>query len=116
MTRSVFLVGSVPFRDTEEVFTRCAATLGTCAKRLPDGERGGWLPGEDFRRTRGLIEGHGRSLLDPPITRTVRLADGIAPDALEFEALHYFPNACASYEIFAKLSALGGFRLEHVIR
>jgi hypothetical protein len=107
MTRSVFLVGSVPFKDTEEVFTRCAAALGAYAKRLPDGERGGWLPGEDFRRTRGLIEGHGRSLLNPPITRTVRLADGVTPGELEFEALHYFPNACASYEIFARLKRAG---------
>ncbi len=77
MSRPVFLVGSVPFKDTEEVFTRCAETLGPYAKRFPDGERGGWLPAEDFRKTRGLVEGRGQSLLNPPITRTVRLQEGV---------------------------------------
>ena len=50
MTRPVFLVGSVPFNDTEEVFRRCGDIVGPVARRLPDGERGGWLPGDDFRR------------------------------------------------------------------
>ncbi len=107
MTRPVFLVGSVPFHDTEEVFTRCAASLGPFARRLPDGERGGWLPAEDFRKTRGLIEGRGQSLLNPPITRTVRLREDLTPAQLEFEALHYLPNALASYEIFSKLKRAG---------
>lgn len=107
MCRSVFLVGSVPFANTEEVFTRCAQTLGEHAKRLPDGERGGWLPAEDFRKMRGFEEGQGRSLLNPPVTRTVRLAAGVRPQDLEFETLHYLPNAIASYEIFARLKSRG---------
>jgi hypothetical protein len=107
MSRSVFLVGSVPFNDTEEVFTRCAAALGSHAKRFPDGERGGWLPAEDFRKTRGLVEGRGQSLLNPPITRTVRLQEGVRASELEFEALHYYPNAMASFAIFSRLKREG---------
>lgn len=107
MTRQVFLVGSVPFKDTQEVFTCCAAALGPRVQRLPDGERGGWLPAEDFRRTRGLTEGRGLSLLSPPILRTSRLAPGVRAAELEFEALHYFPNAVASYEVFARLKREG---------
>lgn len=107
MCRPVFLVGSVPFSDTEEVFTRCADLLGAHAARLPDGERGGWLPAEDFRRMKGFEEGQGRSLLNPPVTRTVRLRGGCRAADLEFETLHYFPNALASYAIFARLKQQG---------
>src|SRR5262245_1032297 len=107
MSRSVFLVGSVPFTDTEEVFTQCAATLAPYAKRFPDGERGGWLPAEDFRKMRGLVVGNGQSLLNPPITRTVRLEPGRLASELEFETLHYFPNAMASFEIFSRLKRAG---------
>jgi hypothetical protein len=102
MARPVFLVGSVPFSDTEEVFRRCAATLGKHSARLPDGERGGWLPGEDFRRTRGLVEGRGQSLLSPPISRTVRMSAGTSTQDLAFETLHYLPNARASYAVFSR--------------
>jgi hypothetical protein len=107
MTRPVFLVGSVPFQDTEEVFTRCAQTLGELASRLPDGERHGWLPAEDFRKMRGLAEGRGESLLNPPVTRTLRMEEGVKPTDLEFETLHYFPNARASFEIFSRLKREG---------
>lgn len=107
MSRPVFLVGSVPFHDTEEVFKCCSAALGESARRLPDGERGGWLPAEDFRKTRGLVEGQGRSLLNPPIKQTVRMREGLRASDLEFEALHYLPNALASYEIFSRLKREG---------
>jgi hypothetical protein len=107
MTRPVFLVGSVPFTDTEEVFRCCAAALGKYATRLPDGERGGWLPGEDFLRTRGLVEGRGQSLLNPPISRTVRMSEGTSAQDLAFETLHYLPNAQASYAVFSCLKRSG---------
>src|SRR5262245_1265970 len=102
MARAVFLVGSVPFADTEEVFRRCAEILGPVVRRLPDGERGGWLPGADFKRTRGLVPGRGTSVLNPPISQTVRLGPHETSDQLEFEALHYYPNAVASYEVFSR--------------
>ncbi|HWG32497.1 MAG TPA: hypothetical protein VN676_18245 [Steroidobacteraceae bacterium] len=107
MTRPVFLVGSVPFTDTEEVFRCCATALGKYATRLPDGERGGWLPGDDFRRTRGLIDGRGQSLLNPPISQTVRLSEGTSAQDLAFETLHYLPNAKASYAVFSRLKQAG---------
>jgi hypothetical protein len=77
-------------------------TLGKHSARLPDGERGGWLPGEDFRRTRGLVEGRGQSLLSPPISRTVRMSAGTSTQDLAFETLHYLPNARASYAVFSR--------------
>jgi hypothetical protein len=107
MTRPVFLVGSVPFKDTEEVFRCCSGTLGKHLTCLPDGERGGWLPGEDFRRARGLMEGRGESLLNPPIRQTVRMSEGVAAQDLDFETLHYLPNAQASYAIFSRLKQSG---------
>lgn len=107
MTRPVFLVGSVPFTDTEEVFRRCAAALGKYTARLPDGERGGWLPGEDFRRMRGMVEGRGQSLLNPPISQTVRMSEGTSTQELAFETLHYLPKAQASYEVFSRLKRSG---------
>lgn len=107
MSRPVFLVGSIPYKDTEEVFSRCAAELGELAKRLPDGERGGWLPSEDFSKARGLKVGEGRSLLNPPITRTYRLKEGFSAGDLEFETLHYLPNALASFAIFSRLKREG---------
>jgi hypothetical protein len=107
MPRPVFLVGSVPFSDSAEVFGRCGEILGPLIRRLPDGERGGWLPGEDFKRTRGLVPGHNSSILDPPIKQTVRLAEGVSPDEIGFEALHYYPNATASYRVFAGLRDAG---------
>jgi hypothetical protein len=107
MAKQVFLVGSVPFADTEEVFRRCADILGPVIKRLPDGERGGWLPGEDFRKTRGLSRGRGTSLLNPPISQTVRIAENVTVEHIAFEALHYYPNAIASYDVFCRLREAG---------
>jgi hypothetical protein len=107
MAQQVFLVGSVPFENTEQVFRMCGELIGPVTKRLPDGERGGWLPGADFLKTRGFVPGRGASLLNPPITRTVRLADGITADQIAFEALHYYPNAMSSYGIFARLKEEG---------
>jgi hypothetical protein len=107
MSRPVFLVGSIPFADAEEVFTRCAAELGALAPQLPDGERGGWLPSASFAKTRGLTIGHGRSLLDPPIKQTFRLAAGFRASGVEFESLHYLPNALQSWRIFDRLKQEG---------
>ena len=107
VSRSVYLVGSVPFEDAEAVFRRCSAILGPALNRLPDGERGGWLPGADFTRMSGLVTGNGASLLNPPVTQTVRLAEGTAANALAFEHLHYYPNAIGSYAVFTRLKHQG---------
>lgn len=107
MPRSVYLVGSVPYENTEEVFRRCSAVLGPTLKRLPDGERGGWLPGADFTRMSGLVTGNGASLLNPPVTQTVRLAPGADANRLAFEGLHYYPNAIDSYRAFTRLREEG---------
>jgi hypothetical protein len=101
------LVGSVPFAEAAEVFEQCAAILGPRAKRLPDGELGGWLPGKSFLNTRGLVPGRNESLLNPPISKTVRLAAGVKASDIEFESLHYYPNAVASYATFVKLRREG---------
>jgi methionine synthase II (cobalamin-independent) len=106
MTRPVFLVGSVPY-DAAEVFERCSHALGGLAKRLPDGEKKGWLPGQDFKRTKGLVPGHGDSLHGPPIVETFRPAPDVDPKTIEFETLHYRPNAVASHAIFRDLREAG---------
>ena len=102
MTRQVFLVGSVPY-EPEQVFELCSRKLGSLAKRIPDGELKGWLPGQDFKVTEGLVKGNGDSLHGPPIFETFRPADGTAPESISFERLHYYPNAVASYATFKQL-------------
>jgi hypothetical protein len=69
--------------------------------------RGGWLPGEDFRRdARPHRRAHG-SILNPPISRTLRLDDASNVTDLDFETLHYAPHALHSYAIFQRLRAAG---------
>jgi hypothetical protein len=101
----VYLVGSAPF-EPEEAFQRFAATLGTHAKRLPDGEQHGWLPLRVLDATRGLVPGNDEPIQDtgPSAVRsTLRVADGFEPSDIAFETLHYARAAGDSYAIFARL-------------
>jgi hypothetical protein len=46
MSRDVYLVGSVPMANAQDVFAQVSAALGARIKRLPDGEtgaRGDWI-------------------------------------------------------------------------
>ena len=106
MTRPVFLVGSVPY-EPAEVFERTGHTLGPLLKRIPDGEKKGWLPSDDFRRTKGVVDGKGESISGPPFYKTVRAAEGLAPTDIVFDTLHYRPNAVESYATFKQMKDEG---------
>jgi hypothetical protein len=106
MTRPVFLVGSVPY-EAEETFERCSSSLGRLVKRLPDGEKRGWLPAEGFTRTEGLEPGRGESISGPPFWATVRIKTGVKPEDIRFEHLFYHAHARSSYDIFKRLRAQG---------
>src|SRR5262245_5714250 len=43
MAHGVYLVGSVPMKDAETVFTEVSRALGPLVKRIPDGETGNRL-------------------------------------------------------------------------
>jgi len=106
MTRPVFLVGSVPY-EPAEVFERTGSSLKGLVGRIPDGELKGWLPAADFPKMAGVTAGRGQSISGPPFNTTVRAADGQDIGALNFDTLHYAPNAIDSYAAFKAAKAAG---------
>jgi hypothetical protein len=101
----VFLVGSAPF-EPEETLERFGVTLGGLAKRLPDGEKYGWLPIRVIETTQGVVRGHDEPIqaTGPTAVRsTLRIAEGVPPSDIAFETLHYARAAKESYEIFRRL-------------
>lgn len=107
MARPVFLVGSLPYQPAE-VFERAGAALPGLLASVPDGELKGWLPARDFLAMEGVVAGRGESISGPPFRDTVRAADGVAPERLGFEGLHYLPNALESYKALQLARARGG--------
>ena len=51
--REIHLVGSVPLRPAETVFSTIAGTLSSELNRIPDGEQSGWVDG-----VRSVIAAH----------------------------------------------------------
>ncbi len=116
MPRNVLLVGSVGLEDAETVFRSLAATLGSLAKRFPDGETGKrhyWI-----RWQRELLARHpdfepedsdrGFENFKDTVKRDVfRLRAGVEPSSLRLEPLGYAEEAIASYKIFAGLKRDG---------
>jgi hypothetical protein len=112
--RHVHLVGSVPLRDSREVFETVSAALGPNLLRIPDGETGNrldwitWLEplfanhpafepsGSTFRLHSG-VEGRTRYRLRPGKT----IAD------VTFDNLFYADIAKQSYDVFAALKRQG---------
>jgi len=110
----VYLVGSVPMANTEQVLEAVSGALGTRIKRIPDGEtgkRGDWITwlepvfaaspaleksGEFFRVH---ATGTGRE--------RYKLKAGCKPEDVDFENLHYADFARESFAVFKKLKAAG---------
>ncbi|HVU43321.1 MAG TPA: hypothetical protein VHD86_19925 [Xanthobacteraceae bacterium] len=114
MSRNVYLVGSVPMANTEEVFSSVSAALGSRIKRLPDGEtgeRGDWITwlepvfagnpafvkSGEFFRVHSSGTGRERYTLKP----------GVAVEAVQFPNLFYADVAAQSYAVFKRLKDAG---------
>ncbi len=114
MTRSVYLVGSVPFSSSEEVFKSVAGVLGPCLKWLPDGETGDrldwitWL--EPLFAASPALQPSGKtfSLHDKSSAKTrYTLRPGKRAEDVTFENLFYADNAIASFRTFSNLKRAG---------
>src|SRR5580698_3630673 len=114
MSRSVYLVGSVPMASAGEVFAKVSATLGTRIKRLPDGEtgeRGDWISwlepvfsghpafqkSGEFFRIHATGTGRERYTLKP----------GVKLQDVRFDNLFYADIAKQSYAEFKRLNDAG---------
>jgi len=113
---NVHLVGSVGLKDAESVFRTLAETVGSRAKRYPDGEtdeRGYWI-----RWQKAVLDNHPQFTLEAPDQKLegfkddlernfFRVADGVDPADLTFETLGYADYAKSSYAVFARLKSEG---------
>jgi hypothetical protein len=114
MTRSIYLVGSVPMANARQVFATVSAALGRRIKRLPDGEtgqRGDWITwlepvfaenpafvkSGEFFRVHASGTGRERYTLKP----------GVAPQDVYFDNLYYGDIAKESYAVFKQLKDSG---------
>jgi hypothetical protein len=110
----VYLVGSVPMADAEQVFATVSAALGRRIKRIPDGEtgeRGDWITwlepvfadhpafqkSGEFFRVHASGTGRERYTLRP----------GFAPQDVRFDNLFYADIAQASYAVFKRMKDAG---------
>jgi hypothetical protein len=115
----VHLIGSVPLRDSEEVFRRVAGELGPYLRRLPDGEtgeRGRWIFFQNMMlRAHPAME---EDPTEPPFrfvqwdgkvireTMRLRFKPGVDPNSVIFET-GYDRAAIESYAIFSRLRREG---------
>lgn len=114
MSRPVYLVGSVPFNTTEEVFHHVCEAVGQKLKWLPDGETGErldwitWL--EPIFAASTALEPSGKMFrVHPgasPHTRYT-LKPGMRVQDVKFENLFYADNAIRSFETFARMKREG---------
>jgi hypothetical protein len=115
----VYLVGSVPMANSEQVFEAVSGALGERIKRIPDGEtgeRGDWITwlepvfaaspalqkSGEFFRVHASGTGRERYTLKP----------GRKPEDLHFENLHYADFAKESFAVFRRLKAAGKIAAE----
>ena len=114
MARNIYLVGSVPMANAQQVFTEVSAALGSRIKRLPDGEtgeRGDWISwlepvfsnhpafqkSGEFFRVHATGTGRERYTLKP----------GINPQDVRFDNLFYADIAKQSYAEFKRQKDAG---------
>jgi hypothetical protein len=112
--RDVYLVGSVPMANAQEVFEQVSAALGRRIKRIPDGETGErsdwitWLEpvfasndalrkSGEFFRVHATGTGRERYTLKP----------GRTPGDVRFDNLFYADIAKQSYAVFKRLKNTG---------
>ena len=110
MSHDVYLVGSVPMADAEQVFETVSAAFGSKLKRIPDGETGDradwitWLKpvfseNPAFELSDEVFRLHETA---PPICRYA-LRPGYSVEDVRINNLFYADIARQSYETFKKL-------------
>ena len=105
------MVGGMPLADVEDVFRSLAEHLGPVLKRMPDGERMGWLA-KVFQshaqnhslREDGVAHLNGQKPMAVP---TFCLCDGESADDLELGPYGYVESAKRSYQAFKRLKESG---------
>jgi hypothetical protein len=117
--RDIYLVGSVPLANAEQVFRRVAATLGSRIKRIPDGETGRrldwitWLePVFSNSPALELSDEIFRLHAAAPPRRRYRLKHGASLDGFRIDNLFYADIAKESYAAFQKLRDAGNIPAE----
>ena len=112
--RGIYLVGSVPFASTAEVFEKVSAAFGPRIARIPDGEVGeriDWVTHlESLFRDNPAFEPSDEVFgvhAGAAKRRRYRLKAGKAPLDVTFGNLGYADNARASYAEFARLRDAG---------
>src|SRR5882757_3477840 len=106
----VHFVGTIPLRDSEQVFRTVSGLLGGRLKRLPDGETGHrwdwiWIQ-VPVLAAHPDLEGTPVQLLDRDSTM-FRLRPGLAPADLELGNIGYADYALDSYAVFRALKNQG---------
>lgn len=112
--RGIYLVGSVPFASTAEVFEKISAAFGPRIARIPDGEVGeriDWVTHlESLFRDNPAFEPSDEVFgvhAGAAKRRRYRLKAGKAPLDVTFGNLGYADDARASYAEFARLRDAG---------
>ena len=122
MGHDVYLVGSVPMANAEQVFEAVSAALGPRIKRIPDGEtgeRGDWITwlepvfaaspalekSGEFFRVHATGTGRERYKLKP----------GRKPEDVHFDNLLYADIAQRSYAVFKRLKDCRQDRARHQV-
>lgn len=114
MSRNVYLVGSVPMKDTRTVFETVSAVLGPRLKRIPDGETGerlNWVFWQEalfarhpaFERSDKDFQLHATS----GKSHRYRLKPGLSARDVSFDNIFYADVAIGSYRTFKALKGEG---------
>jgi hypothetical protein len=112
--RGIYLVGSVPFTTTAQVFERVSVAFGPRIARIPDGEVGERI--DWVTHLEGLFRDHPAFEPSDEVfgvhagaakRRRYRLKAGKTPADVTFGNLGYADNARASYAEFARLRDAG---------
>lgn len=123
-SRPIHLVGSIPLRDTREVFTTVSEILGSRVTRIPDGETGprrNWVGFQYAVLARHPQFEFAGPPVDPDImaNETAETVDGynmpthlrpragVTPEAIEIGLLGYADAALQSYREFIALKRAG---------
>jgi hypothetical protein len=116
--RTVYLVGTVPLANTEEVLRTLGGAVGPALRWVPDGETGerlAWLPWLDrifashasFEQTDQIYQRTPGETSRTAIQKRYRLKAGHPADALVFNNLPHADFAIESYGVFSKLKNEG---------
>jgi hypothetical protein len=112
--RDIYLVGSVPLANAEEVFATISVAFGSRVKRIPDGETGDradwitWLEpvfsgNPAFKKSGQFFRVHDKGTG----RERYALAPGVRLEDVRFDNLFYADIAKESYAVFKRLKEAG---------